>query len=96
MHLYMDAGGDEEYEEYDDGEPFDPGSTGPSPDEVKAALARWQTELDASAERIGEIIFDGVAFCEAYARKGTGTGTCDRPLDAHGQCDRASSHIAAP
>lgn len=31
--------------------------------------------------------------CEARARKGTGEGTCDRPLDKHGNCDRASSHI---
>jgi hypothetical protein len=30
--------------------------------------------------------------CEALARKGTGTGVCDRPLDDHGQCDRASDH----
>ena len=31
--------------------------------------------------------------CEELARKGTGTGTCDRPLDAHGQCDRAGEHM---
>lgn len=31
--------------------------------------------------------------CEANARRGTGTGMCDRPLDAHGYCDRASDHI---
>ena len=30
--------------------------------------------------------------CEHRAVKGTGYGTCDRLLDAHGQCDRASSH----
>ncbi len=33
------------------------------------------------------------ARCDAVAAKGTGTGLCDRPLDDHGQCDRASSHI---
>lgn len=31
--------------------------------------------------------------CEANARKGTGTGICDRPLDELGQCDRASDHL---
>lgn len=31
--------------------------------------------------------------CEALARKGTGEGMCDRPLDSHGRCDRASDHI---
>jgi hypothetical protein len=31
--------------------------------------------------------------CEARARKGTGVGTCNRPLDDHGQCDRASDHF---
>jgi hypothetical protein len=30
--------------------------------------------------------------CEANARKGTGTGTCGRPL-SQGGCDRASDHI---
>lgn len=34
--------------------------------------------------------------CESYARKGTGTGTCDRPLDRHGYCDWAGDHIEAP
>ena len=33
------------------------------------------------------------ARCEARARKGTGTGTCDRLLGTGGVCDRASSHI---
>lgn len=37
------------------------------------------------------------ARCEALAVKGTGYGTCDRPLGAHGGgCDRASSHVEAP
>jgi hypothetical protein len=31
--------------------------------------------------------------CTANARRGTGTGICDRPLDELGQCDRASDHI---
>jgi hypothetical protein len=33
------------------------------------------------------------ARCEARAHKGTGQGICDRLLDEHGQCDRASSHV---
>lgn len=32
------------------------------------------------------------ARCEHRAVKGTGHGTCDRLLDEHGQCDRASAH----
>lgn len=31
--------------------------------------------------------------CEAHARKGTGTGMCDRRLDRHGCCDRAGDHL---
>lgn len=31
--------------------------------------------------------------CDAHTRKGTGSGMCDRLLDKHGQCDRASDHI---
>jgi len=31
--------------------------------------------------------------CEALAWRGTGTVTCDRPLDRYGQCDRAASHV---
>lgn len=35
-----------------------------------------------------------MATCDANARRGTGTGMCDRPLDEHGQCDRAGDHLA--
>lgn len=31
--------------------------------------------------------------CERRARKGTGEGTCGRPLDTQGRCDRASAHL---
>lgn len=31
--------------------------------------------------------------CDKRARKGTGEGICDRPLDRYGQCDRAANHI---
>lgn len=34
--------------------------------------------------------------CEALAVKGTGHGICDRPLDQHGQCDRAGYHYSEP
>lgn len=30
--------------------------------------------------------------CQADAQKGTGTGVCARPVDMHGNCDRADSH----
>lgn len=32
-------------------------------------------------------------YCDANAKRGTGTGMCGRPLDEHGYCDRASDHI---
>jgi hypothetical protein len=31
--------------------------------------------------------------CEAYARKGTGYGTCDQPLSPSGGCLYASTHV---
>ena len=31
--------------------------------------------------------------CNAYARRGTGTGLCGQPLNDRGQCPRASDHI---
>ena len=31
--------------------------------------------------------------CDANARKGTGTGVCDRLLDDRGVCDRAADHV---
>jgi hypothetical protein len=34
--------------------------------------------------------------CEMLARRGTGIGMCGRPLDGHGQCDRARQHIEPP
>lgn len=32
-------------------------------------------------------------WCEAQARKGTGTGMCNTVLDMYGNCPRASSHV---
>lgn len=31
--------------------------------------------------------------CEEFAKRGTGYGACDRPLDEHGYCDRPGDHI---
>lgn len=31
--------------------------------------------------------------CDANAKRGTGTGICDRPLDEHGNCPNASNHL---
>jgi hypothetical protein len=31
--------------------------------------------------------------CDRLARKGTGVGMCDRPLDKDGYCDRAGDHL---
>jgi hypothetical protein len=41
----------------------------------------------------GMILVSSARLCGANARRGTGTGICDRPLDELGQCDRASNHI---
>lgn len=70
----------------------------------KARLRKWTflrnghhvgyavTVEDAEANRT-KVPFAPVLECEANARKGTGTGMCGRPLDVHGQCDRAADHI---
>jgi hypothetical protein len=34
-----------------------------------------------------------VHYCEAFARKGTGYGACNRPLDKDGYCDNARDHV---
>lgn len=31
--------------------------------------------------------------CDANAKRGTGTGMCDHPLNEHGGCPNASNHI---
>lgn len=31
--------------------------------------------------------------CEANAKRGTGTGMCNRPLDETGHCDREGDHL---
>lgn len=32
-------------------------------------------------------------LCDVLAKKGTGLGICNRPLDEHGNCDRAADHV---
>lgn len=32
-------------------------------------------------------------LCDALAKKGTGLGICNAPLDEHGNCPRAGQHI---
>lgn len=31
--------------------------------------------------------------CDELARRGTGVGACDLPLDEHGYCERPSEHL---
>ena len=31
--------------------------------------------------------------CGAYARRGTGYGICDKPLDEHGRCPYSRHHV---
>lgn len=31
--------------------------------------------------------------CDELARRGTGTGACERPLDENGYCDRPGGHV---
>jgi hypothetical protein len=49
--------------------------------------------IEANAEVIARRMLGLPETCEANARRGTGTGMCDRPLNEHGYCDRAADHI---
>jgi hypothetical protein len=40
---------------------------------------------------LGEL--DEPERCEANAKRGTGTGMCNRPLDETGHCDREGDHL---
>lgn len=61
---------------------------------VKAVADRlWMLSCRVtSTDRTAAKAFDSLR-CEANAHKGTGTGMCGFPLDAHGQCERASRHV---
>jgi hypothetical protein len=66
----------------------------PTRDEVAAVVAAgiWEAdELDSYDA--GPMRNTSQRKCEARARRGTGEGMCDRPLDEHEQCDRAADHI---
>lgn len=67
---------------------------GPEREVTTLRLAR-DREIAAwvAAQGVVPPVFSRVEYCEARARKGTGEGTCDHPLDAYGQCPRASDHI---
>lgn len=54
---------------------------GPS-GECAALVAETDTARQAAPER-----------CEANARRGTGTGICDLPLNTNGYCDRPGDHL---
>jgi hypothetical protein len=63
-------------------------------EQARAAMRQLGAELQRDAEKIGAILDEEpVSRCEVAARKGTGEGVCDRPLDKHGQCDRAADHL---
>jgi hypothetical protein len=63
------------------------------PDDIESVVALLDEEgYDLTAESRSDIA-GLVPRCEANARKGTGTGICDRPLGGSDQCDRASDHI---
>lgn len=62
------------------------------PDSAPAKMLRQAIrEKRASEAEIAAL--DGEVRCGYRARKGTGEGVCDRPLDGHGRCDRAGDHI---
>jgi hypothetical protein len=65
----------------------------PTKDQIDRAVKQLQAELTANADAIGSVLEHEDGTCEALARRGTGTGMCNRPLDERGQCDRASDHI---
>lgn len=58
--------------------------------EVRAATNLDEAEVANHRQRI---MAERMRACEANAKKGTGSGMCDRPLDQHGYCDRASDHL---
>lgn len=64
----------------------DSGSAGPRAPRTPAAL-RLQPESPTAGVRLPRF------RCEEFARRGTGVGTCDLPLDVHGRCDRAGNHL---
>lgn len=34
-----------------------------------------------------------IEYCLAEAKRGTGTGVCDKPLDERGNCTNPTNHI---
>jgi hypothetical protein len=48
---------------------------------------------DKRAAEAAIAALDDDTRCGALAYKGTGQGACDRPVDAHGQCDRPGAHV---
>lgn len=65
-----------------------------TPDEQHRASreSAGQLQVELSHPRMAAAIL-GRGRCDANSRKGTGTGVCDAPLDAHGQCPRADEHV---
>lgn len=59
-------------------------------DALTLALTRWPGVLD---ERMVTEPAPEPETCEAFARVGTGTGTCGEPLDASGQCGTPRRHL---
>lgn len=48
-----------------------------------------QAEMEKPETRVQTL----KARCDELARLGTGFGSCDQPLDEHGDCPRASDHV---
>jgi hypothetical protein len=63
---------------------------GDAAEEVLASMPHLRAQATVSTGVMGSA---GERFCESHARLGAGEGTCGRPLDEHGYCDRAGDHI---
>lgn len=58
---------------------------------VREVVDRAPPLTDSQRARLSRLLT--VYRCDALARRGTGTGRCDRPLDESGRCDRPSDHL---
>lgn len=64
------------------------------PDEwIHGILDRMAPIQPAEPSNLDRLDGVGVKRCEANAKRGTGTGMCNRPLDETGHCDREGDHL---
>lgn len=67
-----------------------------SNDRTGRKVAKQMDNFSSNGERaqtVAKAYDTGRRRCEANARRGTGTGTCNERLDSHGQCPRVADHL---